>query len=343
MKNRHSRSEHLAALAEISGAFASTLNIEETLNHGLTRIREFMGVEAVSIFLTDTATGELVCRACAGGTDITGVRMQPGQGIVGEAAEADQPLMVRDVYDDARFSPVVDEMTGFVSRSIMAAPLVVDTLRLGAIEVVNPSGGDGLFQESDRATLSLLATAVALSINNARLAAELVDQARIRHELALASEIQKELLPRSPGELFPVHALNYPAHEVSGDLYDFQQLPDGGIAFCLADVSGKGINAALLGMKVSTLIHHLARECDDPAKLLTRVNDVLVEGRRRGMFVTALAGYLSADQRQVRLANAGHPPPVLRRGLEARAVTAASGPPLGVVQDLVYETESHAI
>src|SRR6185295_16982140 len=126
-------------------------------------------------------------------------------------------------------------------------------------------------------------------ISNARLADQLVEQERIKRELELASEIQRSLLPQAD-ETLPIFGINRPIREVSGDFYDFFELPDGTVAFCLGDVSGKGMNAALLMAKTASLFRCLGKTIRDPARLLTILNREVQETASRGMFVTMIAG-----------------------------------------------------
>lgn len=330
-------------LADVTAAFAQNPNIHDTLSVALNRVMELMRAEAASIFLFNAAHTHLRCEACAGPdpvcAQLANIRLPAGTGIVGRAANASAPIMVRDVSHDPDFAAHVDDMTGFQSRSIIAAPLRVSGQALGAIEVVNKKTGSGLFNASDSAALSMLATAAALAIRNARITAELVEQERMRRELELAREIQRSLLPK-PRPGFPVIGMNIPAREVSGDFFDFFELDPDHIAFNLADVSGKGLNAALLGVKAASLLRGLARRGLRPGALLTVVNDEICETATRGMFVTVITGIFDRRKGRVCLANAGHPPPLMLDGGKARRLDNASAPPLGILPGQAFaETE----
>ena len=134
---------------------------------------------------------------------------------------------------------------------------------LGALEVINKRKGDGLFDEADKRFLQVLAGLVSLAVHNAQMTGALVEQERMRRELDLAREIQRNLLPEQPAADFPVHGLNLSALEVSGDFYDFFTLADGRIAWGLGDVSGKGMNAAMLMAKTSSLFRCLGKTVHD--------------------------------------------------------------------------------
>ena len=131
--------------------------------------------------------------------------------------------------------------------------------------------------------------------------------------------------------------LNVPARGVSGDFFDFFSLPDGCIGFNVGDVSGKGMNAALLMAKTSGLYHCLAKTVRDPGRLLGLVNAEICEMGTRGMFVTMAAGVYDPESGLVRLANAGHEPPLYRCRNGVYQSFPAEAPPLGIGLDLVAE------
>lgn len=158
----------------------------------------------------------------------------------------------------------------------------------------------------------------------------------LRQELELAREVQQSLLPDGRGGIPGVVGINLSAREVSGDFYDIFRLPDGRISFCLADVSGKGMNAALLMAKASSLYRCLGRSIGDPAKLLAMLNREIVETSIRGMFVTMVAGVADPATGQVTLANAGHLPPLHMGCAAVIGDYPALSPPLGIGLDFKF-------
>jgi sigma-B regulation protein RsbU (phosphoserine phosphatase) len=246
--------------------------------------------------------------------------------------------MVRDVSADPDFASSVDAVTGFHTRSILCAPMSVQGVCIGAIELLNKKDDTLLFSEPDLMMLQTLASAAGLAIRNARMAEELVEQERVSRELELASEMQRSLLPDERPAPFPVHGVNLPAHEVSGDFYDFYELGDGRIYFSLGDVSGKGMDAALLMSKTASLFRCLGKTIDEPATLLATINRELCETAIHGMFVTMVCGILDPSNGEVRLANAGHEPPLLQDSEGNFSAIQASAPPLGI---LPLDVEEH--
>ena len=323
--------DHLGLVAEMTREFTSSLDFDVVEQSALERIASYVGAEAASLFLVTDEGDSLVCSACYGPVDITGMAIPVNSGIVGRSVSTRQGLMVRDTSKDSDFGGIVDAKTGFTTRSLLVAPLVIGRECLGAIEIINRVGGDGLFAHQDLVLLETLAGAAALAINNYRLTEKIVQQDRARHELELAAEIQRDLLPHVSPLEFPIHGINIPARSVSGDFYDILPLPDGRIWFNVGDVSGKGMNAALLMAKTSSLFRCLAKSAEHPGQLLNAINSELCETNSRGMFVTMVGGLFDPASGVVRLTNAGHEPPLhFDFRTERFTPIPADGPPLGI-------------
>ncbi|OOY52425.1 ATP-binding SpoIIE family protein phosphatase [Solemya velum gill symbiont] len=328
---------HIEVLADMAQSFAESLDIDDTLRTALRKTMQYLDAEAGSVFLLVDNDEILECRASEGPVDITGLRLPAGQGIVGQTVQENDTLIIRDVSKSKSFNVAVDEDTGFQTRSILCAPLTVRGERLGALELINKQGSDGLFSDRDRSFLSALASSAALAMLNARMAADLVEQEKVRKELEMAREIQNSLLPPMPPQDAPIHGLNIPARGVSGDLYLFFPLSNGRLFFALGDVSGKGIHAALFMAKTVSLIRALAKLEHSPGKLFARLNDEIRETASRGMFITLAAGTFDPASGKVCMTNAGHEPPLFRNIDGEYVAYPADAPPLGILPDLVFE------
>ena len=139
--------------------------------------------------------------------------------------------------------------------------------------------------------------------------------ARIDKELEYAKQIQLSALPTNfpNGDDYSIYAQMIAAKEVGGDFYDFYKLSDTTVAFLAADVSGKGIPAAMFMMTAKTIIKDLAESGMAVNDIFTKANEKLCENNESGMFVTAWMGILDITTGQVKFANAGHNPPLLKR------------------------------
>lgn len=326
---------HLELLAEMGRSFASNGDLNEALYKAVDQITEMVNAEGGALFLIDDTGAYLDCLACVGPTEITGLRLSHDQGIVGNSVQTNEGRIVRDVSQDPNFHQGVDEQTGHTTKSILCAPMSVKGDRIGAIELINKRTNDGLFDNNDLNLLQALASSAALAILNARMSAALVEQERVKRELELAAEIQRSLLPEDGESDFPIKGVNLPARTVSGDFYDFYPLDDGRIAFTLGDVSGKGMNAALLMAKTASLLRCLGKSIKEPGRLLAIVNDEICETATRGMFVTLVHGVYDPACGYVRLANAGHEPPLILSKDGAFKAIDAEAPPLGIAPSML--------
>ena len=139
--------------------------------------------------------------------------------------------------------------------------------------------------------------------------------ARIDKELEYAKQIQLSALPTNfpNGEDYSIYAQMIAAKEVGGDFYDFYKLNENTVAFLVADVSGKGIPAAMFMMTAKTIIKDLAESGMPVNEIFTKANQKLCENNESGMFVTAWMGILDIPSGNLKFANAGHNPPLLKR------------------------------
>jgi len=319
-----------ALLAEMTHDFAAGRDFRAILHRGLGLIVAHLKAEVGSFWLVEG--DELVCQASVGPNPIEGLRLPRSAGVIGRAVAERRCQQVLDVSQDQNFSGEADSLSGFETRSLLCTPLEFNGEVLGAIEVINKRGGSGCFDEQDAHPLRVLASSAALALANARLATLQVESERVRRDLELAGEIQRSLLPEPPGSDCHVHGINLPHRVVSGDFYDIVARRVGQIAFCLGDVSGKGMNAALLMSKTASLFHFLAKQGQGPAAILRVVNDEIHETVTRGMFVTLVVGLFDPESGRVRVVNAGHEPPLWRTGAGAYHEIEADTPPVGVLE-----------
>jgi sigma-B regulation protein RsbU (phosphoserine phosphatase) len=326
-------------LAAFSQFFAVSRDLMATLETALAGIVQGVRAEAGALFLMDEGgSGELVCHAAVGPMDLRGTRLRPGRGILGRCLRRNAIEALQDPGEDPELLGEMDENGGLVTHTVLCAPLAADGRPFGVIQVVNNLGGES-FGERDSLLLQTMANSAALAVANARMSEELVAQEVTRRELDLAAEIQRNLLPKVKPGLLPIYGLNRPIRQVSGDFFDYFQLPDNRIPFALGDVSGKGLNAALLMAKAASLFRCLGKRSDDPAAIMAIINREIHETTSRGMFVTMIAGTYDPATGLLRFANAGHEPPLLRKADHSYQTFPAEAPPLGIVPEMEYWTQ----
>lgn len=331
----------LAFLADLSQALAVSIDLDQTLSESVSRIARYMHAEAASLFLLDDDEKMLECRVCVGPVEMTGLRLAVGDGIVGRTVAENACQIVTDAASDPRVWRDGDAQSGFVTRSLLCVPLVTATGPIGALEIINRDDG-GVFDEEDAEALRLLAAPTALAINNARMAADLVVQQRLRREFELARRMQESLLPAQQAADFPVSGINLPAHEISGDFFDYFSLTDGRIGFVIGDVSGKGLDASLLMVRAASLLRWAGKQGLAPDVWLTQANEELCTTSQDGRFVCALVGYCDRGAKRVQFAGAGFPPALIDRGDRFEEFL-SGGPPLGILADAVFETREVAL
>ena len=198
-------------------------------------------------------------------------------------------------------------------RSAICAPLLVDDTVLGVLYVDFLMGQRDVTDDDVR-LVGQIARFAATKLDTTRLREEALLKQRIDEELRTAYVVQGRILPADPPAVSGYHfaGLNRPARTVSGDYYDFVVRPDGRVYFVIADVSGKGITAALLMSSLAMAFNIYAAQDPEPAELVSKLNGILAPRLGPAKFVTLFAGLIDpASAGEIRFANAGHLPPLI--------------------------------
>jgi sigma-B regulation protein RsbU (phosphoserine phosphatase) len=184
----------------------------------------------------------------------------------------------------------------------------------------------------------LLASQVAIILEKAMLYEQSVERRRLQAQLEVARQVQLELLPpRDPKlEGFDISAYNFSTEEVSGDYYDFVPIYDDHLGLVIADVSGKGVPAALLMAFLRASLRAAIQTGYAPNISMAKVNHLLWESTETNQFVTAFYGVLDATNKTLAYANAGHNPPLLMDSEGKARFIERGGIPLGMFRDTRY-------
>lgn len=335
----------LVALLELSKALSSEVDLDSLLRVIVENASSVVEADRTSIFVYDSSRERLWSRV-AQGLDSEVIELPVGVGIAGDVAKTRALANIRDVYADPRFNPAVDQRTGYRTRSIICVPVMTSDGRLlGVIQSVNKLTSDH-FDDGDESLMRAIASHVAVAIERARLTEVYLQNERLEQALRLANEIQMRMLPRgsaaSTNGTFELHAHLRAAREVGGDLYDFFW-DNNRLYFCIGDVSGKGVGAALVMAVTKTLFRANAALQDDPATVLEAMSARLYEETDPSMFVTAFCGYLDLSNGRLRFANAGHDRPILLSAQPPYAIESKPGLPLGVFPSFKYVTTETTI
>lgn len=233
-------------------------------------------------------------------------------------------------------------------QKCLVVPIHSEGKRLGVLAVADKEtreGAVGDFLPSDARILMLFAHQAATAIETARLHREAIEKERMQRELEVAAAIQREILPRELPR-FPrvsVAGETRPTRLVGGDYFDFFPLSGGRLAFVVADVSGKGVPAALLVSTLASAIHLQIEDARDPGELFARVNRHLFRFSNARKFATAFFGILETEPRLLRYVSAGHNPAFLARASGELDRLGATGRPVGMFHDSEWTVRTVAL
>ncbi|MGA9995975.1 MAG: PP2C family protein-serine/threonine phosphatase [Pyrinomonadaceae bacterium] len=333
------RLHRLEALVSASESLQRASGLDDILKTILELIPVQLDCERATAFTSDLRTGKLYARKTTGALNLD-IVLEKGVGIAGYVAETGESLLIQDVQSDPHFDRATDRRTGYLTKNMLCVPMhKSDGASLGSLQAIN--AGRGQFTEVDLAYLESFASLASVAVEREQLAQEAFRSQLLSTELDLARKIQQRLLP-PPGEIdlpapFSAWGRSQPCYDVGGDTYDAVMLPTGECAFWVADVSGKGIGAALLMTTLQTELRALVRAESDLARLASELNARVNVVAPLGTYATMFLGVLSADEERMRYINAGHMPPVWmnRRISDAREFE-PSGMPVGMLPGSAY-------
>jgi len=230
--------------------------------------------------------------------------------LLAEVVEEKRVLSFIDVAENEKLGQALS-IIGQSIRSALCAPLLVGDSVLGVLYadfLMNQTK----ISEDDVRLMAQIARFAAVKLETTRLREEALVKQKMDEELKTTYVIQSRLLPSAPPTVhgYTLAGVNRPAKTVSGDYYDFIVRDNGRIYFVIADVSGKGITAALVMASLATAFSIFARRDPTPAELLRELNVTLTPKLSPTKFVTMFAGFLDPSTGRIDYANAGHVPPL---------------------------------
>jgi sigma-B regulation protein RsbU (phosphoserine phosphatase) len=316
---RHAFPAHIPSSCEFTRALmklqratyliASTLDLEALLDRVVNDIATCIGNVEVDVWLRDGNSNEMVLHGVRGCTKYKkGARLEIGrQGMVGHVAATGKMRYAPNVNCDPYYIACEPE-----TRSEVTIPLKAGG-RVTGVLVVDHTQADAFSNDQIR-LLQALAGHIAIAVENARLFRnERAERERLQQESYEARAMQRALFlkaqPLVPG--FAFETAWHPAGAVAGDWFDFIDLGNQRYGIALADVSGKGMPAALLMSATRALLRSIAPLYTSPGKTLEHLNRTLTEDFPTGKFVTMVYGVLDAGSRQITVASAGHLRPLI--------------------------------
>src|SRR5271163_2714033 len=326
----HSSCEFAQVLMKLQRAtnlIASTLDLDALLERVVNDIADSLGEVKVGVWLRTADTDEMVLHGVRGSEKHRkGDRLQIGwRGMVGHVAARGKMRYARDVQRDPYYVACEPGIRSEVSIPLKSAGSVIGVLCVAHHQA-------DAFSEDQLRVFQALAGHIAIAIVNARLfGRERFARERMQQESAEARVIQQALflkpVPLIPG--FAFETAWHPAGAVAGDWFDFIDLGDDRYGIALADVSGKGMPAALLMSATRAILRSLARLYPSPGQTLLHLNRTLSEDFPMGKFVTMIYAVLDAPAREITFASAGHLRPLLING-ESSFLEVDTGLPLGL-------------
>lgn len=167
--------------------------------------------------------------------------------------------------------------------------------------------------ETETGFIKTLANIIMVAVENKRLFKSSLKQERLNNELNIAKDVQRNLLPKSfpDNDYFKAFASYVPHASVGGDYYDVVKLSDGKYLFCIADVSGKGVPAALIMSNFQAVLHTMVRQTTDVVAIVNELNYQVFKNARGSHFITFFVGVIDVENNHLQYVNAGHNPPIL--------------------------------
>ena len=326
----HNSCELIQVLMKLQRAaqlITSTLDLDALLDRVVNDLASSVGCVEVSVWLRDSETEEMVLQGVRGCTqNQKGFRLKIGQeGMVGHVAASGRMRYAPDVRLDPYYLGCEPDTLSEVNIPLSAGGQVIGVFTIDHKETY-------AFSNDQLQVLQALAGHIAVAVENARLY-QLERKAResMQHEAEEARSLQHALfskaLPLVPG--FEFETAWHPARIVAGDWFDIIDLGNQRYGITLADVSGKGMPAALLMSATRVILRSLAKLHPSPGEVLTQLNETLLKDFPVGKFVTMIYSVLDAPSRTVTLASAGHPRPMLING-ECSFLAIETGLPLGL-------------
>lgn len=320
------RVDVLVSVQKAAQQIGSILELDELLDTIVHRIAVDFGCIESSILLVEGDQFHLA--AVHGCTQSKkGERFPMTEGLSGQVVATGRPHYAPDVSQELHYRACEPE-----TRSEVVIPLKVGDRVIGVFGASHHELD--AFPRAQVEILKALAGHIAVAVDNAqRIQHERRQVQRLRDEQEEARRIQQNLLPRGAPILsgFHLEAAWVPAGAVGGDWYDYIPLAEGRVAIVLADVSGKGMPAALLMSAVRGILRSLAPLASGPGEVLSRVNQMLLDDVPTGRYVTMIYAVLDPARRTLTFASAGHPWPLLCHGDSVRPLHTDAGLPLGLL------------
>jgi sigma-B regulation protein RsbU (phosphoserine phosphatase) len=337
------QAETLSLLYEVSHELTSILDRAELLRRVAERVKKLVNYHVFTVMLWSESAQQLESVFSKRYQDAIPSRlhMPLNQGITGAAAAERRTIRVNEVREDSRYLQCGLDVE---VRSELVVPLLRQDRLVGVLDL--ESTEPNAFTAEHERLLNILGSYIAVALENSRLFEEARDnQSRLQNDLETAREIQRQLLPTGAREVpgLDLATAYVPARELGGDFYDFLPYGVGRLGIALGDVSGKGTAAALYGSLAIGILRELVNDKQaSPSEVLGFMNSRLLAARLDARFIAMHFAVYDAALRELGIANAGGPLPLLLRNGEVTEIE-VSGVPLGLLPEVEYDEVTLAL
>jgi sigma-B regulation protein RsbU (phosphoserine phosphatase) len=331
--------DELSILNDLARAIGASLNTQEIIQTIVRRSLRAISAEQGVITLVEEQSNQSMKTLVR--TMVSSKEQEHfhfNQALLGWMHLNKKPLVINDPTNDERFRGIPwDESI----RSLIAVPMMAKSELRGVLTVYNKKDGKP-FAEDDQRLLAIIAGQSGQVVENARLYEKEKTLVKMQEEVRLAARIQTELLPKSAPtvEGYDIVGRTLPAQEVGGDYFDFIPIDEHRLAFCLGDVTGKGLPASLLMANLQATLRGQTLTTGSPKTCLERSNQLLYQSTSPEKFATLFYAILDLQNHQIHYSNAGHDNPYLCSGHVATKRLKIGGIPLGMLPDFSFEQES---
>lgn len=335
--------ESMYTLLSINELLNSSLELGEVLETVLHYSVDLTGAENASIFLinSDIRALEFAATTDKNAEKLENITVPLGKGIAGYVAESGETVNISDVQNDRRFYKEVDRSTGEVTRSYLCVPLKVRGEIIGTAQLMNKQNNEH-FNEADQRLMQGFAVQAAIAIERALLHRQSLEKAAIEHDLNVAHDIQKRILPAGNPQIegYSVFGYTRAARSVGGDYYHFNINREPGLhEMILADVSGKGIPASLIVSNLHSAVQLMSATQRSLVERTLSLNTFMKQNMLLGHFVTYFHLILNEEENSLEYINCGHSPPLIFRAHDdSISELELSGPVIGLVDKPVYRS-----
>lgn len=303
----HERYNYQTALSEFSQELPRLINLDQILISMINRISSTMHIEKVAVVICDEKEG---CSSYSKGVDEECCRFgEREDGFLSLLRRTKIPHSLALVAEEPESLNVNEEDRDKIIRSgiVLSIPMFLQDRLIGTINV-GPKMSGKVYSKEDMELLTTVGNQAAIAIENARLHKSEIEKQKIEEELSLARQIQQGLLPKSNPVLLglDVAGISIPARSVGGDYFDFIQLSPTKLLVVVADVSGKGMSAALYMSKIQGMVQLAAHMYSSPKEMLIHVNRRIYDGIERKSFITMILGLFDIEKKDITMCRAGH-------------------------------------